>query len=476
MPLLDEEDPRLRFAAVRALGQIRNAAAAPRLLALLSDSHKELRFAAIEALGQIRAPAAVLPLVEALRDGDRNLRRAAAEALGEIRDPQAVPALLIALDDDHWSVRCGAAAALGRLGSPKAIGALSLRVEDPDPTVCRAAVTALGEIGDPRAAGRLVRALEEPALQPAALEALRRLGPPALPEIERAFVSGALTPEVRRLLVDLAGRLEDVATRRLLLAGLEDPSPAVRKDAAIALGEGGFREALRPCSTSSPPTLRRRSGRPPPLPSGSCSRGEVPDRRPRCGAERGGVSPAARLHPRAVRALLRRLAPCSSLRGRLTPRLALLGLASVRGLPPLPAVRARSGRGAAAHGEPPHQQRDLLLSRAAAAQRLRQPRAARGQGAQVARRRAQPEHPLGRLLDRRGAADARHDRVRQRAVLLGLGRAGDGARRGRAGAREGPPGAVPPELAACRDSAAPGTALHAARARACACASPFDGR
>jgi HEAT repeat protein len=37
-----------------------------------------------------------------------------------------------------------------------------------------------------------------------------------------------------------------VATRRLLLAGLEDPSPAVRADAAIALGEGGFREALRP--------------------------------------------------------------------------------------------------------------------------------------------------------------------------------------------------------------------------------------
>ncbi|MGE5127756.1 MAG: HEAT repeat domain-containing protein, partial [Betaproteobacteria bacterium] len=73
-----------------------------------------------------------------------------------------------------------------------------------------------------------------------------RLGAPALPEMARAFVSGALEPEARRLLVDLAGRLEDPAARRLLLAGLDDESPAVRVEAAAALGEGGYREALRP--------------------------------------------------------------------------------------------------------------------------------------------------------------------------------------------------------------------------------------
>jgi len=80
----------------------------------------------------------------------------------------------------------------------------------------------------------------------AALEALRRLGPGALPEMERAFAAGALGADERRLMVDLAGRLEDPSARRLLLAGLDDPSPAVRAEAAAALGEGGFREALRP--------------------------------------------------------------------------------------------------------------------------------------------------------------------------------------------------------------------------------------
>ena len=64
--------------------------------------------------------------------------------------------------------------------------------------------------------------------------------------MEQAIAKGALAAEARKLLVDLAGRFEDPAARRLLLAGLADESPAVRAEAAAALGDGGFREALRP--------------------------------------------------------------------------------------------------------------------------------------------------------------------------------------------------------------------------------------
>ena len=87
----------------------------------------------------------------------------------------------------------------------------------------RAAVAALGEIGDPRAAGPPGRSsCPTPALQATALEALRRMGSAALPEMERAFA--AADPDARRLLVDLLGKLEDRRARRLLLAALADDS------------------------------------------------------------------------------------------------------------------------------------------------------------------------------------------------------------------------------------------------------------
>jgi HEAT repeat protein len=105
-------------------------------------------------------------------------------------------------------------------------------------------VAALGEIGDARAARRLAQLLADAALQAVALAALRRMGPFALPEIEKAFAQA--TAEVRRLLVDLVGKLEDGQGRRLLLSALADDSAPVRAEAALALGDGGFLDAVRP--------------------------------------------------------------------------------------------------------------------------------------------------------------------------------------------------------------------------------------
>jgi len=59
----------------------------------------------------------------------------------------------------------------------------------------------------------------------------------------------------------IAGRLEDPAAGRLLLFGLADPSAGVRVEAAHALGDGGYREALRPLieikSKDSSPEVRQ---------------------------------------------------------------------------------------------------------------------------------------------------------------------------------------------------------------------------
>ncbi|HVQ31710.1 MAG TPA: HEAT repeat domain-containing protein, partial [Vicinamibacteria bacterium] len=85
--------------------------------------------------------------------------------------------------------------------------------------------------------------LADPGLQSTATEAHRRLGPDVLGEVERSYP--AAPPEVRKLLVDLAGRMDDPAAGRLLLAALGDPSAEVRAEAALALGDGERREALR---------------------------------------------------------------------------------------------------------------------------------------------------------------------------------------------------------------------------------------
>jgi HEAT repeat protein len=62
--------------------------------------------------------------------------------------------------------------------------------------------------------------------------------------VEGAFASAS--PEVRRLMVDVAGRLEDRRARRLLFSALADDQAAVRAEAALALGDGGFLDAVRP--------------------------------------------------------------------------------------------------------------------------------------------------------------------------------------------------------------------------------------
>ncbi len=244
LPYLTDPDPKMRFVTIRALGQVRNPEVVPRLIPFLGDARKELRFAAVEALGEVRAYSAVQPLIGMLKDADRNLRRAAAEGLGSIGDPQAIPAVLLALEDDHWSVRCAAATALGRIRNPKATSGLLSHLSEDDATVKRAAAAALGEIGDPRAARRLIEALEDSTLESTALEALRRMGGAGLAEIERALP--AIGGEARRLLVNLIGKIEDRRTAKVLLAMLNDVAPMVRAEAALALGDGGHLEAVRP--------------------------------------------------------------------------------------------------------------------------------------------------------------------------------------------------------------------------------------
>ena len=178
LPLLDDPDPRMRFATLRALGQIRNPEAVPRLLpvprrrrARSCASPRSRRSARSGRWPRCArwSTCCATPTATCAAPRPRAWARSATR--------RRSPPLLLALEDEHWSVRCAAATALGRIGSAKAVPALLARLDDEDATVRRAVVggprrdrrPARG--GPPRPGPRRPRPAGRPPL-----EALRRLG------------------------------------------------------------------------------------------------------------------------------------------------------------------------------------------------------------------------------------------------------------------------------------------------------------
>jgi HEAT repeat protein len=188
-------------------------------------------------------PPALKPLVAALRDPRHDNRWAVAITLGDIGMPEAIPPLVAALKhkDPELSVRWAAARALGTIGHKKAVPDLLMVLEDQDPNVRKAAVDALGMIGDSRALSPLLRRMEDgdARVREAAIGALACLGPAVIDLLTFAYET-ALN---REPLVKALGAIADPRAADVLLEALADRNPAVRREAAWALGEVGAAKA-----------------------------------------------------------------------------------------------------------------------------------------------------------------------------------------------------------------------------------------
>ncbi len=129
------EDPRVRWNAAEALGQIgrREHAAVPPLTLGLQHANAHVRAIAVSALGKVgpQARNAVPTLIELLQDEDAYVRVCSVNALGRI-GPAAkagVAGLIESLKDESSPVlRAGAAWSLGRIG-PEARDAIPVLVE-----------------------------------------------------------------------------------------------------------------------------------------------------------------------------------------------------------------------------------------------------------------------------------------------------------------------------------------------------------
>ncbi len=168
---LGDRSWRLRREAASALARHGGAEAIVVLLSLLREQHHSpsVLSSALHALTLTGADV-LAPLTECLRAPDVDLRLYAALVLGERRDRAAAPALLAALDDPDANVRYHAIEALGKLAAPEAADALLAIAESGDFFLAFPALDALARLGDVRVVPRLALLLDDELLSGPAAE------------------------------------------------------------------------------------------------------------------------------------------------------------------------------------------------------------------------------------------------------------------------------------------------------------------
>ena len=144
--MLDDDDPRCRFAAREALVRSgRTAIPAIRERLAAGDGTASLDLLAVAAT--LAVPEFLDRAVELCRSGDPATRAAAATVAGAIGGPEAVRALSGLLGDADHRVRVAAVQGLGSLGHWQAAAAAAELLEDSNWAVRRATALALGRMG-----------------------------------------------------------------------------------------------------------------------------------------------------------------------------------------------------------------------------------------------------------------------------------------------------------------------------------------
>ncbi len=228
-----------RAGAARALGKLGVVDAVPLLVAVMRDPQEDARSvkqAAARALGELRAPEAIPLLMKELETRDEWASPRLADILvsfGETAVPQLLESLV---DEAHANSRAWAAQVLGKIGSQRAVAPLLQRLHDRSEQVRMAVAEALGALGDRRATNELVQiALRDPVGTVRA-EAARALGQMRDESVLETLVTLLADPDYwTRLRTIEAIELLKPEDPTALDSALRDPSPEVRKRAAVAL-------------------------------------------------------------------------------------------------------------------------------------------------------------------------------------------------------------------------------------------------
>ncbi|NNJ69772.1 MAG: HEAT repeat domain-containing protein, partial [Kiritimatiellales bacterium] len=175
-------DLHLRFAAIEALGRLKDESAVEPLGSLLSDDAMNTTDAAIKALVAIGSDSTNKQLIKALSLQSASARILAADALGNRKNNMAVDALILTLQGKPDKVATSAAIALGKIADPKSTPALKGRIKFGSAELKLACANALSNIGGIEAAEGLVPIFGDlnKQVRQVAVDTFVDLGAPAL--------------------------------------------------------------------------------------------------------------------------------------------------------------------------------------------------------------------------------------------------------------------------------------------------------
>ena len=231
---LDHYDPAVRAGAGRVIGRLRIAEAGDALLKAVNDSQADVRYAAIRALGAIRETRATAALTEQFAYYKRGEGAwSALEALARIAAPGSVPLFKEQLQDKDPYIRRAAVEGLGRAGDTSSIEVLERNVTtDESPMVRIAAAFALQKLGQ-NYATRVMDLMATSKVMPQGQEYLVELGPSMISIIVPRLQEPNL--EVRAALIEVLGGIGDASAIPALQAAAQDQNASVAAAAKRAV-------------------------------------------------------------------------------------------------------------------------------------------------------------------------------------------------------------------------------------------------
>lgn len=203
--LLQDKNSEIRRTSAESLGKIGDRSAVSAVLPLLTDPVASVREAAARALGRMSRlddEAVIAGLDSSLGDVDEEVRHAAALAIGEIEpSPSQLPTVADLLRASDVKLRRAAIRALILLDTGQVVEWLLPLLDDPDAEVRQGAVAAIGLSGDARLVTALRKRLLQdpsPAVRAEAAYHLGELSGHDTRGLLRAAVEKETDPDVRR--------------------------------------------------------------------------------------------------------------------------------------------------------------------------------------------------------------------------------------------------------------------------------------